>query len=994
MFASLLSRLFGRPADAQASSTAARQKSLEEAGRLMQMGDKHGAVVELRSILEHDPGCVVALNDLGACLADIGDKDNASACFEKAYSLDDTFLPAIVNHAKMLSDQRRSQEALPFLEQAKVSSPEFSHVDAVYAGVCLHLGQLVEARHFQLRAWLASFDSLRLANGQLFFASFVDGEARIAAEHRFWAETLKPNDAIEQLAGQSTPFDGAILTKDTAAAPAPLERRIRIGYWSPDFRNHSVRYFFRPLLEAHDTDRFEVYLYHDIPAQDEQTAAIKGACEHFHDVSAVSDVDLYTLIRSHRLDIFVELAGHTSNNRIMLMAHRFATVQISALGYPPTTGLTTLDGKLMDRHIVTAEAGRFYTEQPLVLPSSFWCFDPKEDAQVSPEPPSFERGHITFGCVGNVAKITDSALLIWRRVLEGVPGSRLLLRAINFEDDAAIDVVRSRLVQAGIDGSRLDLRRPEGGAAFFGSYNDIDIILDTFPYNGGTTTCFATYMGVPVVSMVGDSLISRMGLSILSNLGAADLAVNDEEGYVRRAVELGHDRAYLLQFKQTARARFQQSCLGNGERFTAEFEQACIRLLEAVGTGSGPAHRHQVQALPAEEIIRRAFAVMRQGQEDAARRILAHCLREYPDNGTAHVLAAQLTASAQRFDEAVAYLNDCLPRLSGRDRWAALICLARFHIMLGQPDHSLGICRQLDAMHIDDPIDQLQVEFFKAVLASSERPERPAAAAEQPPLRIRWLVPCDNLDQFQALKHLVLSNCVVPAGSTLTVTRVDESRRIAAYRAALADVAGADITVFMQKNIELHRSDLFAALGSALDEADIVGFSGASHWRRLDWRLDAFEVKTAAFCISAADQSGFQELQWLGLDRRELVPGMAVLDGGLFAVAHRALASCPGLGELFDEALVSSEVLLEEDWIHSAHQAGCRLAVHRNLGVLVRTEVDLDARYRQAARIHQATKLEFKAFDMLKDDRIAVTAPVVDTAEAIHALSHMLGSRA
>jgi tetratricopeptide (TPR) repeat protein len=433
---------------------------------------------------------------------------------------------------------------------------------------------------------------------------------------------------------------------------------------------------------------------------------------------------------------------------------------------------------------------------------------------------------------------------------------------------------------------------------------------------------------------------------------------------------------------------------GNGERFTAEFERACLRLLEAVSTGNSPAHRHQVQALPAEEIIRRAFAVMRQGQEDAARRILAHCLREYPDNGTAHVLAAQLTASAQRFDEAVGYLKSCLPRLTGRDRWAALICLARFHIMLGQPERSLDICRQLDEMHIDDPIDQLQVEFFKAALASSEHPDTPAAAGEQPPLRIRLLVPCDNLDQFRALENRILSSCLVSKGSTLTVTRVDESRRITAYRAALADVAGADLTVFMQKNIELHRSDVFAALRSALEEADIVGFSGASRWCRLDWRLDAFESKTAAFCISAADQSGFQELQWLGSDLRQLVPGMAVLDGGLFAVAHRALAEHPGLGELFDEELVGSEVLLEEDWIHSAGKAGCRLAVHRNLGVLVRTEVDLDVRYRQAARIHQATKLEFKAFDMVKDDRIAISAPVADMESGIRTLACMLGPQA
>jgi len=993
MFARLLGRLFSQYVGGRGKAASAREEALEEVGRLMQSGDKHGAVVALRAILEEHPHCVIALNELGACLADIGDKDGAQVAFERAFLLDDTFLPAVVNHAKMLTDQRKSQEALPYLEQAKISNPEFTHVDAVYAGVCLHLGQLPEARHFQQRAWLANFDSLRLANGQLYFASFVDSEPRIAAEHRFWAETLRPIDVLGRLEGGVISSADTDRSPDTSPPTAQPQRKIRIGYWSPDFRSHSVRYFFRPLLDAHDTDRFEVYLYHDIPAQDEQTAAIKAIGAHFHDVCALSDIDLYTLIRSHRLDIFVELAGHTSNNRIGMLCHRFATVQISALGYPPTTGLTTLDGKLMDRHIFTSDADRFYTEQPVVLPSSFWCFDPKEDVKSSPEPPVFVKGQITFGCVGNIAKITDRMLRLWQRVLDDVPTSRLLLRAINFEDDAAIEAARARFSRAGIDGSRLDLRRPEGGAAFFESYNDIDIILDTFPFNGGTTTCFATYMGVPVVSLVGGSVISRMGLSILSNLGATDLAVNDEEAYVRRAVDLAEDRAYLLRFKNTARARFKLSCLGNGALFTAEFESALVALLEEAAK-EPHSHRHQVPALPAEEIIRRAFFVMRRGQEEAARRILDHCLREYPDNGTAHVLAAQLTASGQRFDEAVAYLDECLPRLTGSDRRAALICLARFHILLDQPNRLIDICRQLDRVPIDDPIDQLQVELFKACNALLEGQAMSPPQVEGRPQQMLLLIPCDDSDHFEALKHRVLSTCILPTGSSLSVVRVEESRRIAAYRKVMADGAGADIIVFMQKNIELHRSDLFETLSSALDRADLVGFSGASRWRRLDWRLDQFEVKAAGFCVSASERPGFQELRWLGLDRRELVPGMAVLDGSLFAVARRALMKHPGLGTLFDEDLVGSEVLLEEDWIHSANRAGCQLAVHRNLGVLLRTEVDLDARYRQSARIHQATKLQFKAFDMVNDDRIAVSAPVADTASAIRALDRMLGQRA
>jgi len=468
---------------------------------------------------------VEAMNNLACSLIDIGDDNAALVLAEKAFLIDDSKLPIVVNYAKALVGKQRIYEGMEFLRQAQAYAPDFPNVNTVYASMALIQGDASTARKYSLNGWLASFDSLRLANSYLFNAAYDDiDESRLAAEHRFWAETLLPHS-----------FSSEKTQDDHPTLPAK-GNKIRIGYWSPDFRNHSVRYFALPLLENHDRDNFEVIAYHDSPYHDEQTDAIKACCDHFVPVSEIPDVRLVSLMRSHQLDILVELAGHTSANRLNLLRERLATRQLTGLGYPPTTGLSSIDGKLLDIHIANDDSPHYFTEVPLVLDHSFWCFDPKEPSEIATDPPVVKNGFITFGCVGNIAKITQRMLDCWARILERVQGSRLLIRSFSLLDAAAADAIAERFVRVGIDLGRVDFHGPAGGAEFFNSYNSIDIILDTYPFNGGTTTCFATYMGVPVLSMAGKSLLSRMGMSVLSNLGLTDWLVADYEEYVEKAV--------------------------------------------------------------------------------------------------------------------------------------------------------------------------------------------------------------------------------------------------------------------------------------------------------------------------------------------------------------------------------------------------------------------------------------------------------------------------
>lgn len=933
---------------------------LDRAMQLAQGGDLRAAIKAYREYLAADPANPAALNGLAACLSNLGDLQQATELFEMAYSMDDTYIPAVVNRAKLLIDFTRGAEALTYLKRAKVVEPHFLHTDAVYAGLCFKTGDPARARGFQARASRSSFDNLRLANCYLFWTAYDDvSEATVAAEHRFWAETLLPPDVGEASAG---PLD-----------PGPTEgRRIRIGYWSPDLRGHSVRFFFRPLLEAHDRERFEIFLYHDFHRQDEQTAAMRAHADAFHDVYEMTDPDLAQLIRSHKLDILVELAGHTSANRLSLLHHRLATVQITALGYPPTTGLRSIDAKLIDRHVSTPEDPLHYSEEPLVLPSSFWCFDPKEPVSIADEPPVVNKGHITFGCVGNIAKITDRLLQAWKSILAAVPDSRLLIRSVSFEDSMALEGFRKRLERNSMPMDRIDLCEPKGGAAFFASYDEIDIILDTFPFNGGTTTCFAAYMGVPVVTLAGKSLLGRMGVSIMTNMGAPDLVVESLEAYVDRAIRLAGDPQAIRRFKKEARTRFAQTALGNAQQFAREYEAACLDLLARKRAGAEPVP-DRVVPLPAKEIMRRAYEALRYNQSEAAERILAYCLRCYPDYAAAHVFAAQRLALDGDVPKAIESLAGWLASAPGADQVAARIALVRLHLLLGQREEAQAVLQgALQGPPVEDVFDLEQLRLYQAAL----QPETPEVVDAAGPCRVQVLVPCDDAGLFATLRSELLAACALPPQWSLEIRRVGEQDRITAYQEAL-QAAECDLLVFMQKNVRVHSRTFLPDLWTALAQADVVSFAGAQRWTRLDWRLQRFEEKAGSFCAPAGEVPTLFDLQVVGAQVGVAVASMAVLDGALLAMRPGALPAAD-----WDEELAGCETLLEEAWVHGLAKAGARLAVHGALGVYLEPLVQLDASNRAEARLHCVETFGFDPLVDAADDFMALAVPQPSPADA------------
>jgi len=977
MLANLIGRFFRR-----GKTKADWVLELGEARDLWVKGDPHAAIAALREYLKNIPGDVEALNYLGACLSDVGETGEAFRCFDLAYALDDTFTPVIVNYAKAMVEQRRNHDALPLLRRAWATEPYFPSLYAVYGNICLNNADVTRARTCQLRAWMGHFDNARLADGYLFESAYDDiDELTLAAEHRFWAETVAPIAATNSCSNKVANQQGGLWQ----GADATL-KKVRIGYWSPDFRNHSVRYFFRPLLEGHDVERFETYVYHDSAHRDKQTELIEGAAQHFFDVHEMTDAKLRNLINSHHLDILVEVSGHTSYNRLAMLQEKMAPLQISALAYPPTTGMPSIDCKLMDRYTVGKSPQKFYAERPMVLPSSFWCFDPIEDAPMSHVPPLERKGYVTFACVGNVAKINERMLRCWKAILDGVVGSRLVVRSISFEDTLAVESLRTLFMSIGFSEDRIDLCKPEGGASFYSSYDEIDIVLDTYPFNGGTTTCFATYQGVPVVSMAGSSLISRMGLSVMTNLGFPDFVVDNEHDYVSRAIDVANDLELLRKFRREARSRFKNTALGNNRIFSGEFESACLQWLSQPRSDL-PDHLGGLPVLPSSEIIRRAYMVASYGQEEAADRILAHCIRHYPDSGLAHIFIAQKLAVESGLEAAQSYLNSRMDGFPREELVPALVNLIKWAVLLGDKAEVKRLLEMAAALRPDDLFDQIQLKLYHACALNDGRVCDAGTRVDANVKSIKVLISCDEEDAFERMWRNIHALCTCPPTWSITFVRCDEVDRVKGYEGVLNSEV--DLCIFLQKTVHISNPTFFVDVVASMTNLDVLGIVGATRWNRLHWRTDAFQYKAGGFLVESTVRQGGLDIQLLGVNSDKIVHNLAILDGSVLAIVPSRVR-----GLKFDDEFLGAEWLMEEDWTFRAYEAGLRLGVHRNLGVTIRSGPAPDVRHFVPGRMNAMEKRNFDPFDLIADDFMVVSAPVADALEGMSVLEAFFESSA
>jgi predicted O-linked N-acetylglucosamine transferase (SPINDLY family) len=350
------------------------------------------------------------------------------------------------------------------------------------------------------------------------------------------------------------------------------DRRLRVGYVSPDFRSHVVGRNLLPLFQEHDHQRFEILCYADTRRPDELTNRFRGYADAWRDTAGLTDGQLAERIREDRVDILVDLTVHMAHNRLLVFARKPCPVQVTFAGYPGTTGLSTIDYRLTDPYLDPPELyDHDYSEESIRLPDSFWCYDPLQSEPAVNALPAREKGYISFGCLNNFCKVNTPVLKIWARVLKAVDRSRLMILAgEGTHRQHTLDL----LVEEGVARDRVTFvaRRPR--AQYLRYYHDIDVGLDTVPYNGHTTSLDSFWMGVPVVTLVGPTVVGRAGLCQLMNLGLPELIASSPEQYVHVAAELAQDLCRLSELRATLRDRMQASPLMDAPRFARNIEAA------------------------------------------------------------------------------------------------------------------------------------------------------------------------------------------------------------------------------------------------------------------------------------------------------------------------------------------------------------------------------------------------------------------------------------
>ena len=439
----------------------------------------------------------------------------------------------------------------------------------------------VDARH--KKSWLGLGNAwLRLARHQDAFACYdraisLDrgyvkaGQARLMALQYVETSAERLRDAQQEFSQLARSI---AKPRTLPHAVRAADQRLRIGYLSPDFRNHSVAFFALPILTHHDRGKFHITCYHVHGHLDQVSVDFKRVADAWVPCARIADELLAQRIREDGIDILVDLVGHTSNNRLTVLAQRPAPMQVEYLGYPSSTGLTEIDYRLTDWHVDPQGAEQYAVSRPLRLAHSYFCYRPAHQRAVT-ELPALTNGYITFGSFCNAAKLSEAVLDLWARVLHSVPDARLLIKNRGVANRAVADRVRARFADQGVHEKRLTLVDWSPTEALHqDGYDRVDISLDSFPYNGATTTCEALWKGVPLISRVGQTHASRMGLSILSAAGLPELALADDDAFVAKAVAMANDLASLADMRAGLRERLRSSALMDEPGFTRDLERA------------------------------------------------------------------------------------------------------------------------------------------------------------------------------------------------------------------------------------------------------------------------------------------------------------------------------------------------------------------------------------------------------------------------------------
>jgi protein O-GlcNAc transferase len=566
---------------------------------LMQLGRMEEAGQSFQTAIDIQSDHVEANSNLGAALRRLNKTADAIPFFKKAVEIKPDFVAGHSNLAAALSEVGRGVEALEAVDAAlaeKPSAPQLhdlrgnilrnlcrfdeaieatrealrldpNHVSALTAlgFALLERGDLDEAlasmkRSIELRPDPQTHSNVMMAVN--YHPAYTPAEH--LAAHRGWAEL------------HEKPHRARWKPHDNDRSP---DRRLRVGYVSPDFRGHSVSYFLGPILENHDHENFEIFGYAHLMGADMHTWRLRSCIDQWREISARNPEQIAEQIRRDRIDILVEVAGHTANNAMTTFVRKPAPVQINMIGFPSTTGLSSIDYRITDERCdPTGVTDPFNSEALIRMPDVFWCYLPPHTSPEIGALPALDGGTLTLTSCNNFAKVTPDVQRLWAAVLLAIPNSRLIMQTTAVAGEYTKKVVTERFVQQGVSSNRLEFRGSTDFPIYLKLLERSDMTLDPYPFNGGTTTCHSLWMGAPVVTLAGDRHASRMGLSMMTAIGLPEFVAHTPEEYVAIAKTFAADLPRLSAIRAGMRERLNASPLLDAKAYTRNLESAYRRV--------------------------------------------------------------------------------------------------------------------------------------------------------------------------------------------------------------------------------------------------------------------------------------------------------------------------------------------------------------------------------------------------------------------------------
>ncbi len=522
------------------------------------------AVTAHNKAIEQEPANAKAYTNRGTALMRLNKHEMALADFDKAIEWQAELAGAHLNRGILLSKLGQLQAALASCERAIQLEPGLSEAYSSCGNILKDLGRVEEA--------LAKYRvAIKLKPGNFQAHSNLLMAQNYLTDHR--------NDEVLQ-AVQA--FAAALEQHTLPAFPRrPLQKnpdRLSLGLVSADLRNHPVGYFLEDLLVSLAESRLDLVAFSCTSEKDDLSARIRPFFKDWFQLHDKSDSAAARLIYDQEIDILIDLSGHTANNRLPLFASKPAPIQVSWLGYFASTGLSDIDYLLTDPHLSPPGSEEYFSEQLWHLPTTRWCFSTPRCDYTCSSLPALQNGHITFASFHNLTKLNSRVIEMWSALLQAIPASRLLLKSPQLRDTGAREGFLAQFAQRGVKQDRIVMEGPESREQYLAAYNRVDIALDPFPFTGGATSIEALWMGVPFITLAGDTLAARQGVSILKNAGHDEWIAETEEQYLEKVVALAQDLPALQQHRTELRQQLLASPLCDSTKFANDFEETVFAI--------------------------------------------------------------------------------------------------------------------------------------------------------------------------------------------------------------------------------------------------------------------------------------------------------------------------------------------------------------------------------------------------------------------------------